>query len=216
MFKGRQSDRSVNLLCVRRRLAYGLSLRDLEEMMAERNVAVDPHGRPDRVVIDGSRTNHEAIVSCDASDRLRVKAPAPSQSISIRKHEHLNNRIGQDRRRIKRRVRPMLRFKSFATAEIILDGIERAQTMRKRQARFAFNPNPSLAEQFANLAAGSKTSPRHNALDEKFAAQPRFIVSPAPRRRAAVRACAGRSGSARPPRVYRGYRGYTPRASIAI
>jgi hypothetical protein len=140
-------------------------------MMAERNVAVDPHGRPDRVVIDGSRTNHEAIVSCDTSDRLRIK----------------------------RRVRPMLRFKSFATAEIILDGIERAQTMRKRQARFAFNPNPSLAEQFANLAAGSKTSPRHNALDEKFAAQPRFIVSPAPRRRAAVRACAGRSGSARPP-----------------
>jgi transposase-like protein len=42
MFKGRQSDRSVNLLCVRRRLAYGLSLCDLEEMMAERNVAVDP------------------------------------------------------------------------------------------------------------------------------------------------------------------------------
>ena len=25
--------------------------------------------------------------------------------------------------------------------------------MRKRQARFAFNPNPSLAEQFAILAA---------------------------------------------------------------
>jgi putative transposase len=54
---------------------------------------------------------------------------------------------------IKRRIRPMLGFKSFATAEIILGGIEMVQMMRKRQARFAFNPNPSLAEQFASIAA---------------------------------------------------------------
>jgi hypothetical protein len=39
--KGRHFDRSVILLCVRWYLAYGLSLRDLEEMMAERGVAVD-------------------------------------------------------------------------------------------------------------------------------------------------------------------------------
>ena len=36
MFKGRQFDQSVILLCVRWYLAYSLSLRDLEEMMAER------------------------------------------------------------------------------------------------------------------------------------------------------------------------------------
>lgn len=47
----------------------------------------------------------------------------------------------------------MLGFKSMATARIILSGIEMVQMMRKRQARFAFNPAPSLAEQFANLAA---------------------------------------------------------------
>lgn len=40
MFKGRHFDRSV-ILCVRWYLAYGLSLRDLEEMMAERNIQVD-------------------------------------------------------------------------------------------------------------------------------------------------------------------------------
>lgn len=33
MFKGRQFDQSVILLCVRWYLAYNLSLRDLEEMM---------------------------------------------------------------------------------------------------------------------------------------------------------------------------------------
>ncbi|OBQ57705.1 hypothetical protein A8145_27025 [Mesorhizobium loti] len=64
-----------------------------------------------------------------------------------------NNRIEQGHRRIKRRVRPMLGFKSPAAASIILDGIEMLHMMRKRQARFAFNPNPSLAEQFDILAA---------------------------------------------------------------
>jgi putative transposase len=41
MFKGRHFDHSVILLRVRWYLAYGLSLRDLEEMMAERGVFVD-------------------------------------------------------------------------------------------------------------------------------------------------------------------------------
>lgn len=41
MFKGRQFDQSVILLCVRWYLAYSLSLRDLEKMMAERGIAVD-------------------------------------------------------------------------------------------------------------------------------------------------------------------------------
>jgi transposase-like protein len=41
MFKVRQFDQSVILLCVRWYLAYSLSLRDLEEMIAERGIAVD-------------------------------------------------------------------------------------------------------------------------------------------------------------------------------
>jgi hypothetical protein len=36
MFKGRQFDRSVILLCVRKYLAYDLGLRDREKMKAER------------------------------------------------------------------------------------------------------------------------------------------------------------------------------------
>jgi len=42
MFKGRHFDRSVILLCVRWYLAYGPSLRDLEDMMLERGVKVAP------------------------------------------------------------------------------------------------------------------------------------------------------------------------------
>lgn len=41
MFKGGHFDQSVILLCVHWYLAYGLSLRDLKEMMAERGISVD-------------------------------------------------------------------------------------------------------------------------------------------------------------------------------
>jgi putative transposase len=41
MFRGRHFDLSVILLCVRWYLVYSLSLRDLEEMMAERDISVD-------------------------------------------------------------------------------------------------------------------------------------------------------------------------------
>jgi putative transposase len=41
VFKGRHFDSSIILLCVRWYLSYGLSLRDLEEMIAERGVSVD-------------------------------------------------------------------------------------------------------------------------------------------------------------------------------
>jgi transposase-like protein len=41
VFKGRHFDRSVILLCVRWYLSYNLSLRNLEEMMAERGISVD-------------------------------------------------------------------------------------------------------------------------------------------------------------------------------
>ena len=232
MFKGRHFDQSIILLCVRWYLAYGLSLRDLKEMMAERGISVDHstihrwvvhfsplllegfnrrkravtgkwhvdetyikvrgrwmylyraidsvgdtvefhfsehrdlpaakrffrkalerHGRPDRVVIDGSQTNREAIVSCDATHRLQDCSRRRLKPIRIRQSQYLNNRIEQDHRRIKRRVRPMLGFKSPISASITLSGIEMVHMMRKRQARFAFNPDPSLAEQFDILAA---------------------------------------------------------------
>jgi putative transposase len=232
MFKGRHFDQSVILLCVRWYLAYGLSLRDLKEMMAERGISVDHstihrwtvhfsplllqrfnqrkravtgkwhsdetyikvrgrwmylyraidsvgdtvefwfseqrdlpaakrfftkaltrHGRPDRIVIDGSQTNREAIVVCDATSRLQDRSVRELVPIRIRQSRYLNNRIEQDHRRIKRRVRSILGFKSFASARATLDGIEMIHMMRKRQARYAYNPSPSIAEQFDILAA---------------------------------------------------------------
>src|SRR5436190_10847503 len=41
LFKGRHFEAEIIVLCVRWYLRFGLSFRNLEEMMAERNLAVD-------------------------------------------------------------------------------------------------------------------------------------------------------------------------------
>jgi putative transposase len=128
--------------------------RDLTAAKRFFRKALARHGRPDRVVIDGSQTNREAILSCDTADRLnRGYRRNEQKPITIRSSKYLNNRIEQDHRRIKRRIRPMLGFKTQKTADTILSGIELVHMMRKRQARFAYNPAPTLAEQFDILAA---------------------------------------------------------------
>jgi transposase-like protein len=115
--------------------------------------ALKRHGRPERIVIDGSQTNYEAILSCDTADRLQDRSRQKLNPIRIRQSRYLNNRIEQDHRAIKRRTRPMLGFQTIATARVILRGIEMAHMMRKQQAKYARNPRPSLAEQFDLLAA---------------------------------------------------------------
>lgn len=110
--------------------------------------ALKRHGRPDRIVVDGSQTNREAIIACDSENRLRDRSRLTLEPIRIRQSQYLNKRIEQDHRRIKRRIRSMLGCKSLTCAATILSGIEMVHMMRKRQARYAFNPAPSLAEQF--------------------------------------------------------------------
>src|SRR6516164_5610375 len=84
---------------------------------------------------------------------LRDRSRRRLKPIRTRQSQYLNNRIEQDHRSVKRRVRPMLGFKSTDSARTILGGIEMIGMMRKHQARYAFNPRPSLAEQFDILAA---------------------------------------------------------------
>ena len=115
--------------------------------------ALKRHGRPERIVIDGSQTNREAILSCDAESRLQDRSGRRLKPIRIRQSQYLNNRIEQDHRAVKRRVRPMLGFKSVDSARVILGGIELIHMMRKQQAKYACNQQLSLAEQFERLAA---------------------------------------------------------------
>jgi len=115
--------------------------------------ALKRHGRPERIVIDGSQTNREAILSCDTTDRLQDRSRRRLKPIRIRQSAYLDNRIEQDHRAIKRRVRPMLWFKAISSARAILGGIEMVHMMRKGQAKYACAQHPSLAEQFEQLAA---------------------------------------------------------------
>ncbi len=115
--------------------------------------ALKRHGRPERIVIDGSQTNREAIQLCDTADRLQDRSRRELKPIRIRQSAYLNNRIEQDHRAIKRRVRPMLGFKSMTSARAILGGIEMIHMMRKGQAKYACRLQVSLAEQFDLLAA---------------------------------------------------------------
>jgi putative transposase len=115
--------------------------------------ALKRHGRPERIVIDGSQTNREAILSCDTTDRLQSGSRRELKPIWIRQSAYLNNRIEQDHRAIKRRVRPMLGFQTIDSARAILGGIEMIHMMRKQQAKYARSSQPSLAEQFELLAA---------------------------------------------------------------
>jgi transposase-like protein len=115
--------------------------------------ALERHGRPERIVIDGSQTNREAILSCDATNQLENRSGRKLKPIRIRQSAYLNNRIEQDHRAIKRRVRPMLGFKSTTTAHVILSDIEMVHIMRKGQADYACNQQLSLADQFELLTA---------------------------------------------------------------
>jgi putative transposase len=186
----------VMLTCVRWYVAYPLSLRHLEEMMAERGIAVDhstvhrwaikllpalekafrrckravgkswrmdetyvkvrgewkylyravdkegntvdfllrarrnkgaaqryfeksiqQNGVPETVTIDKSGANLAALHAVNAERDTPIK---------IRQVKYLNNVVEQDHRTIKRIIRPMLGFKDFRCARVILSGIERS------------------------------------------------------------------------------------------
>ena len=212
----------VMLVCVRWYAAYPLSLRNLEEMMAERGVAVDHatvhrwalkilpvlagvfrrrkravgaswrmdetyilvggqwkylyravdrtgqtvdflltarrdeaaarrfferainlHDVPEKITIDKSGANTAAVRGLLEDSGL---------AIELRQSKYLNNIVEQDHRAIKRRVRPMMGFKTFHTARRLIAGIETMHMIRKGQL---ICPNWTLtpaAQQFYSLA----------------------------------------------------------------
>jgi putative transposase len=212
----------VILTCVRWYVAYPLSLRHLEEMMAERGVSVDhstvhrwaikllpalekvfrrrrrpvgkswrmdetyirvkgewrylyravdedgntidfllrahrdktaarryfeksiaQNGVPGTVIIDKSGANLAALEAINADREAPIK---------IRQSKYLNNLVEQDHWAIKRRTRPMLGFKTFRCARILLTGIELMHMIAKGQMQCAPGTHPSAADQFYELA----------------------------------------------------------------
>lgn len=108
--------------------------------------AIRYHDEPEVVTIDKSGANTAALAT--------LNADKPEEDIiTIRQSKYLNNLVEQDHRNIKRRTRPMLRFKSFRRAQTLLAGIELVQMIRKGQRQHPAGEHLSPAEQFYLLAA---------------------------------------------------------------
>ncbi|MGF6781415.1 transposase-like protein [Paraburkholderia sp. GAS334] len=101
------------------------------------------HGEPETVTIDKSGSNLAALQA------LNAQREAP---IRIRQKKYLNNVVEQDHRAIKRRTRPMLGFKNFRCARIILGGIEFMHMIVKGQMKDG-GVAQTPAQQFYSLVA---------------------------------------------------------------
>jgi transposase-like protein len=211
----------VILLCVRWYVAYSLSLRNLEEMMAERGIevdhssvhrwviklvplfekafrrhkrpvgkswrmdetyvkikgqwkylyravdrqgntvdfllrahrdkaaarrylekAIDQNGEPETITVDKSGANLAALEALNAGRSTPIK---------VRQNKYLNNIVEQDHRAIKRITKPMMGFKNFRCARIILAGIELMHMIRKGQMKDG-GVDRTVAEQFYSLS----------------------------------------------------------------
>ena len=84
--------------------------------------AIGLHGVPEKLTIDKSGANTAAIVSMQADSGL---------PIALRQSNYLNNVVEQDHRAVKRIARPMLGFKTFRCARILIAGIGIMHMIRK-------------------------------------------------------------------------------------
>nr|WP_232439473.1 IS6 family transposase [Burkholderia ubonensis] len=105
--------------------------------------SIAQNGAPETVTIDKSGANLAALKDLNATRE---------QPIKIRQQKNLNNIVEQDHRAIKRRTRPMMGFKDFHCARILLGGIEAMRMIAKGQMK-AVRKSQTVAEQFYSLAA---------------------------------------------------------------
>jgi putative transposase len=90
------------------------------------NKTIGANGKPSLINIDKSGANTAAIQQYNVDENKRIK---------IRQCKYLNNIVEQDHRFIKRRIRPMLGFKSFWCAQATLAGIELWRMLKKGQSK---------------------------------------------------------------------------------
>ena len=98
---------------------------------------------PEKITIDKRGANTAAI------EGMRADSGA---DIELRQVKYLNNIVEQDHRAIKRIVRPMLGFKSFRCASILIAGIETMYRIKKGQLDRATAQASTAASQFNSLA----------------------------------------------------------------
>ena len=86
--------------------------------------AIDQNGEPETITVDKSGANLAALEALNAERSTPIK---------VRQNKYLNNIVEQDHRAIKPIIKPMMGFKDFRCARIILAGIELMHMIRKGQ-----------------------------------------------------------------------------------
>ena len=81
---------------------------------------------PRSITLDGYAASHRAVHEMKADGELPAGA-------ALRSSKYLNNLIEQDHRGVKHRIGPMLGFKQFRTAAIVIAGIELLRRIGKEQ-----------------------------------------------------------------------------------
>src|SRR5471032_2204947 len=105
--------------------------------------AIDRNGAPETVTMDKSGANLAALQAINAERETPIK---------VRQVKYLNNIVEQDHRAIKRIIKPMMGFKNFRCARIILSGIEVMHMIRKGQMK-DHGLTRTAAAQFYSLMA---------------------------------------------------------------
>lgn len=107
--------------------------------------AIGQHGLPDKITIDKSGANTAAIHA------IQKETGAPIKLRQVKKY--LNNIVEHDHRAIKRIIRPMLGFRTFRCARILLACIETVHMIKKEQLDCPDGQVASAANQFYSLAS---------------------------------------------------------------
>jgi transposase-like protein len=81
---------------------------------------------PTQITLDGYAASHRAVAD------LKQRGILPKR-VKVRSSKYLNNIVEQDHRRGKQRLRPMLGWKSFRTAAIVISGLELIEKIKKGQ-----------------------------------------------------------------------------------
>ena len=123
-FKGHRFVKEIILTCVRTIDFLLTARRDKKAALRFFKKAVRQHVLPDKAAIDKSAASTAAI------EALKGET---GHEIEIRQIKYLNNLVEQDRRAVKRIVRPMLGFQTFRCARATLQGLELMHMIKKGQ-----------------------------------------------------------------------------------
>ena len=100
--------------------------RDVNAAKAFLRTAMKNTRRPTKITLDGYAASHRAVREMKDDGEL-------PRRVTVRSSQYLNNLIEQDHRRVKQRIVPMLGFKRFANAAVVIAGIELAEKIKKEQ-----------------------------------------------------------------------------------